>query len=75
MEGPFSLSPLILSPLFEFANSIRKDGEPTTARIWLWRYEDLIAEAQNRLTRNLTPDEWSQYIGDEPYRKTFPDLP
>jgi hypothetical protein len=22
MEGPFSLSPLIVSPLFEFANSI-----------------------------------------------------
>ena len=45
------------------------------ARVWLWRPEDLIAEAQRRLTRNLTEEEWRQYLGDEPYRKTCPDLP
>jgi len=37
--------------------------------------EDLIAEAQSRLNRNLTQGEWKQYMGDEQYRKTFPDLP
>ena len=46
-------------------------GEDGTARVWLWRPEDLTAEACSRLTRNLTPEEWGQYLGDEPYRKTL----
>jgi WD40 repeat protein len=41
-----------------------------TTRVWLWRPEDLIAVACTRLTRNLTLEEWRQYLGDEPYRKT-----
>jgi len=45
------------------------------ARVWLWRPEDLIAEACARLPRNLTREEWQQYIGDEPYRPTCPNLP
>jgi hypothetical protein len=45
------------------------------ARVWLVWPEDLIAEACARLTRTLTPDEWERYFGDEPYRKTCPDLP
>jgi WD40 repeat protein len=44
-------------------------------RLWLWRSGDLAAEVCNRLPRNLTRDEWSQYIGDEPYRQTCPKLP
>ena len=43
--------------------------------IWLWRPEDLIAAVKPKLTRNLTPLEWTQFLGDEPYRKTFEDLP
>jgi hypothetical protein len=38
-------------------------------------HKDLIDEACARLTRNLTPEEWRQYLGDEPYRKTCPNLP
>ncbi len=45
------------------------------AEIWLWRPEDLIAAVKPRLKRNLTPEEWKQFLGDEPYRKTFEDLP
>jgi WD40 repeat protein len=41
-----------------------------TARVWLWLPEDLIAEACARLTRDLTLEEWRQYMGDEVYRKT-----
>jgi WD40 repeat protein len=41
-----------------------------TTHVWLWQPEDLIAEACARLTRDLTPEEWRQYVGDEPYRKT-----
>ena len=46
-----------------------------TARVWLWKPEDLIAEACSRLTRNLTLEEWRTYLGDEPYRRTCPNLP
>ena len=46
-----------------------------TTRVWLWRPEDLIAEACARLPRNLTLEEWRQYLGDEPYRSTCPNLP
>jgi hypothetical protein len=46
-----------------------------TARVWLLRPEDLIAEACSRLTRNLTHAEWRQYIGEEEYRPTCPNLP
>ena len=44
-------------------------------RFWLWQPEDLIAYIKPKLTRNLTPEEWEHYIGDEPYHKTFEDLP
>lgn len=45
--------------------------------IWIlpWRREDLVNEACNRLTRNLTMDEWSLYLHDQAYRKTCPELP
>ena len=46
-----------------------------TVRVWLWRPKDLIGEACSRLLRNLTPEEWEQYIPGEPYRKTCPNLP
>jgi WD40 repeat protein len=40
-----------------------------------WRPDALLAQLRARLLRNLSRDEWEQYIGKEPYRKTFPDLP
>ncbi len=47
-----------------------------TARLWrICDIEDLINESSSRLTRNLTPEEWKKYMGDEPYHKTFPNLP
>jgi len=39
-------------------------------RISLWRPEDMIADACCRLSRNLTLEEWRQYMGDEPYANT-----
>lgn len=35
----------------------------------------LIAEACRRLHRNLTHDEWQQYLGEVPEHATCPDLP
>jgi WD40 repeat protein len=48
-------------------------GHGTTASVWLWGPEAMIAKACNRLGRNLNPEEWRQYLGDEPYRKTCPN--
>jgi WD40 repeat protein len=45
------------------------------AEIWLWRANDLIAAVKSKLTRNLTQQEWKQFLGDEPYHKVFEDLP
>ncbi len=53
---------------------ILTDQETLVSR-YLVRPDGLIAEACSRLKRNLTPDEWKQYLGDEPYRKTCPNLP
>ncbi len=50
-------------------------GGDRLARIWLLQPEDLMTEACARLTRNLTRQEWRQYLGDEPYRPTCPNLP
>jgi WD40 repeat protein len=50
-------------------------SDDKTTRLWFLRPEDLIAEAYSRLSRNLTYQEWRQYIGDEQYRKSCPNLP
>jgi WD40 repeat protein len=43
--------------------------------VWALTPADLIAQACRRLSRNLTPQEWQDYVGDEPYRKTCGALP
>lgn len=43
--------------------------------LWRWRPADLVASACGQLWRNLTREEWRQYVGAEPYRKTCPGLP
>jgi WD40 repeat protein len=47
----------------------------TTLNAWLWKPEDLVADACSSLTRNLTPKEWGSYSKSERYEKTCPDLP
>ncbi|MBZ8180312.1 nSTAND1 domain-containing NTPase [Oscillatoria salina] len=54
---------------------IATNSSDGTARVWLWRSPDLIAEACRSLTRNLYEEEWQQYLGNEPYRPTCPNLP
>lgn len=43
-------------------------------RTWFLRPDDLIDEACRRLTRNLTEDEWQEFVADGPYAATCPDL-
>ena len=44
-------------------------------RLWYWRTADLVAAACRRLPRNLSREEWREYLGDEPYRPTCSNLP
>lgn len=46
-----------------------------SVRIWRWQPDNIIDLACGRLMRNLTREEWRQYLGDEPYRATCPNLP
>jgi WD40 repeat protein len=46
-----------------------------TIRLAFWQPQDLIAEACRRLTRNLSHEEWRDYVGTENYRPTCPELP
>ena len=47
-----------------------------TARVWVWRVGDLIDRACQQLPRNLSYEEWRQYVGEDvPYHATCPNLP
>ncbi len=48
--------------------TVKRNG--ATLQRHLLRAEDLIAATCAYLTRNLTAEEWKEYLGDPPYRKT-----
>jgi WD40 repeat protein len=50
-------------------------GRDNIVRVWLWQPQDLVSNACSRLPRNLTRDEWKQYLGSEPYRAICTNLP
>jgi WD40 repeat protein len=50
-------------------------SEDHTVRIWPLKAEDLIEQACARLSRNLSREEWKDYMSDEPYSPTCPKLP
>ena len=53
--------------------SVGSGGHKVVVTRHLLRPQDLIEDACSRLTRNLTLDEWRQYVGAEtPYHKTCP---
>jgi len=41
----------------------------------IWRPDDLVQEACRHLFGNLNGDQWKQFFGGEPYRKTCQNLP
>lgn len=49
--------------------------DDNSVRVWQLKTDDLVADACSRLERNLSPDEWRSYLGDEPYRQSCPGLP
>ena len=63
---------VVFSPDGKYVATASRDS---TSGLWIRDTKDLIAEASNRLTRNLNRKEWEKYMGDEPYHKTFQNLP
>lgn len=45
-----------------------------TARVWTVS-EEVVEVLCTILSRNLTREEWNHYFGEEPYRRTCPNLP
>jgi WD40 repeat protein len=73
-----TLETVLLSPTGQHLVSARQvsDGGKASFAVYVWWAEDLIAQACGRLRRNLTQDEWHQYVGEqEPYFKTCMALP
>ncbi len=50
-------------------------GGDTTARLWIWRVEDLIDLACATAGRNMSREEWQRYFADQPYRRTCEQWP
>jgi len=80
-EFAFSSDGRYLIVVYGFSTDVNRPEQMRTRtdqRSILFRYlvrpEDLIADACSRLNQNLTPQQWRQYLGDEPYRKTCPSL-
>jgi WD40 repeat protein len=77
LEDP-SLEAVLLSPNGQHLVAARqdRDGGKLSFSVYVWWAEDLIAQACGRLRRNLSQDEWRQYVGEEePYLKTCTALP
>jgi WD40 repeat protein len=49
-------------------------GEDNSIIFWNADFDGWIGQACRMANRNLTPQEWSTYIGSRPYRKTCPNL-
>jgi hypothetical protein len=62
---------LQFSPEARFLATTGSEG----TRVWLLHPPDLVAEACTRALRNLTLEEWEQYVGDEPPQPTCPLAP
>ncbi|MFW5942845.1 MAG: WD40 repeat domain-containing protein [Chloroflexota bacterium] len=45
-----------------------------TAFLWDVDLQSLTEQACQHAGRNMTPEEWEHYFGDEPYRATCPTL-
>jgi WD40 repeat protein len=65
----------VLALTFSADDRALASASGNTAAVSLWRPEDLVALGCGHVSQNLSADEWSEHLGEEPYRKTCPDLP
>ena len=78
-------NPIVLEDHYQSVTSVAftPDGKylasgsfDNTARLWIARTEDLADMVCQKVLRNLTQDEWQQFMGDDiPYELTCPTLP
>lgn len=64
--------PFLFSPDEKYLISADKQGN---VNLFLWRDEDLIADACRRLEHNLSEQDWQTYMGTIPYEPTCSGLP
>ncbi len=55
--------------------TLASGSQDATVILWDLDLESWKARACRMANRNLTRSEWRQFLGDEPYRKTCPELP
>ncbi len=70
--NPGNVGAVLFSPDGKYVAAASQFG---IVRVWFLPIDDLLAEACRRVTRNFSREEWRQYLGDEPYRKTCPANP
>jgi WD40 repeat protein len=70
-----SLTAIAISPDSRFfATSGDEDWERRAVEVTKIWPEDPTAHACSQVSRNLTPTEWRENLGDEPYRLTCPNI-
>jgi len=70
-----SLTAIAISPDSRFfATSGEENWERRVVEVTKIWPENPIAQACSELNRNLTPSEWRENVGDEPYRPTCPNI-
>lgn len=72
LNNPDNNVAVLFSPDGKYAIAASQSG---IARVWFLLIDDPLVEACRRVDRNLSLEEWRQYVGDEPYRKICPERP
>ena len=68
-------APLVAVAFSGGADRLVTAAADRSVRTWMWRGAELETRICERLTRNLTPDEWRNNLGDAPYAATCARLP
>jgi WD40 repeat protein len=71
LEHDGDVTDAAFSPHGRWLATSSKDG---TVRLWPLQVKEMLEQACKLLPRNITPEEWTQFHMDGPYRKACPNL-